>query len=74
MGNKPVEFQHNAMCVQISTAIPSVKNEHIFHPFMVTTVLTANGETACNLIFGLPAAVRTVSDQQTKTECCGTNM
>jgi len=43
---------------------------HIFHPFMATTqiaVLTAHGATACNLIFELYAAARTVSEQQTKT-------
>ena len=43
---------------------------HIFHPFMATTqiaVLTAHGATACNFIFELSAAVRTVSDQMTKT-------
>jgi len=37
---------------------------------MATTqiaVLTAHGATACDSIFELSAAVRTVSDQQTKT-------
>ena len=50
MGNKPAVFQHNVMCVQISTAIPSVYCNTHFSPFHGHNTNSGPHSTRCNCL------------------------